>query len=98
MPKPKSNQCEYGVKWYCSTCDATFNHEDMMKHIKEVHGIDVKTTKGNRRMKLHVDGADFFASEYEWEINKVFFQQTVCTKRTGEDAAYWDQECPSPPP
>ena len=82
---------KYGSFWVCPNCPGNpeFEHQAMMVHLKETHGIDVKTTKGTRRMLMHVDGSDFYSSAYEWEIKGLKFLNSTCHKRTGQNTAMW---------
>lgn len=89
-PKTKAER-RFGSFWQCPNCEGNpeFEHAAMMKHIQKVHGIDPKHVTGKRNMLMHLDGADYYSSQYEWEINGLKFYQSTCNKRTGEDAAYW---------
>lgn len=91
MKVEQDKERKYGSFWTCLACkeNPDFEHKAMMTHIKDVHGIDPKNTKASRRMLMHIDGSDFYSSQYEWEINGLKFQQSTCNKRTGEDAAFW---------
>ena len=87
----KAEERRYGCFWTCLNCAGhpEFEHAAMMKHVQEVHGINPKTMKGKRQMTIHMDGKDFYSSQFEWELNGLKFLQSTCEKRTGEDAAYW---------
>lgn len=89
--KPEKEERRYGSFWICPNCEGSpeFEHTAMMKHLQEVHGIDPEHFKGTRRATCHLDGADFYAWEWEWEINGLKFHQATCEKRTGADAAFW---------
>lgn len=91
MSEKQTKERKYGSFWTCLACEGNpdFEHKAMMTHIKDVHGIDAKTTKATRRMLMHMDGADFYSWQFEWEINGLKFLQSTCDKRTDEDAAYW---------
>lgn len=69
--------------------DQVFEHAEMMKRLKEVHGIDPATTKGKKQMVWHIDGTTWFDWRWDWEIGGKTFQQSTRTMRSGEDAAYW---------
>jgi hypothetical protein len=87
----KKTTRRYGSFWSCPNCKDTpeFDHAGMMAHMRDAHGIDTKNTKGTQRMLMHVDGSDFFASDYEWEINGLKFNQSTCNKRDPQSAMYW---------
>ena len=81
----------FGSFWVCPNCpdNPEFEHEAMMKHLKEVHGIDPKTIKGKKSMLMHLDGDTWFSWDYEWEIGDLKFLQHTCSKRTRSDAMHW---------
>ncbi len=85
---------KFGVSWTCPQCEGNpeFDHPQMMKHLAEVHQIDPKTTKGTKRMMMHVDGSDFYASQYEWTIGEKIFVQNACHKRTGLNKQMWMED------
>lgn len=77
----------YGSFWTCPTCsNAEFEQSEMMAHLREVHDIDSKTTKGTRAMLSHLDGDTWFSWNYEWTIGDMKFFQSTCTKRSGASA------------
>ena len=77
--------------WVCPNCKGNpqFEHAKMMAHIKDVHGVDPKTTKGERRLLMHADASDHFINDYEWTIDGKKYLQHVCQKRAPMDAAMW---------
>ena len=77
---------DYSI-WKCLECDIELDHEEMMKHLKEVHGIE--KIKGTRKMLSHIDADTWYESTYEWEINGMKFYQLTHNKRTGEDLFLW---------
>ena len=48
-------------------------HPDMMKHMREVHGFDPKTTKATRSMLACLDGQGFYQNTFEYEVNGMKF-------------------------
>ena len=66
-----------------------YDHADFMKRLKDVHGMDPKTTKVTKRMIMHVDGDTWFDWQYEWTIGDKKFQQHTRTMRTGMDREIW---------
>lgn len=69
-----------------------YPHAEFMKRLKEVHGIDPKTTKGTKKMLMHMDGDTWFAWDYEWEIGGKKFTQHTRTNRTGENLHIWSNQ------
>lgn len=89
--KKKKEERVYGSLWQCHSCaDAPeFEQSGAMDHLRDVHGIDTKTTKGTRSMLAHIDGDTWFSWDYEWDIAGLKLTQHTCTKRTGSNAAMW---------
>jgi hypothetical protein len=87
----KTEQRKFGTFWKCLSCkdEPEFEHDGMMKHLKETHGIDPKTTKGTKKMLMHMDGDTWFSWDYEWEIGDVKAHQHTCQQRSAEAAFYW---------
>ena len=73
----------------CLTCEGEpeFTPTELKEHLEGVHGIT--ETKGHRKMIFHLDGEDFFQSDYEWELDGVKLVQQVRCKRRGIDKALW---------
>lgn len=94
MKKKKKDTRRYGSFWTCPNCFGTpeFSHEKMMAHMQEKHSINPAKTKGKRNMLMHFDADTWFSSSYEWEIAGLKFTQSVCTNRSGENAAMWASE------
>lgn len=61
----------------------------MMKHLSDVHGINVKAVKAKKTLVAHMDAATWFQSTYEWEIDGQKYAQTICQERDAESAAFW---------
>jgi len=72
-------------KYFCHTCDEQEfeDTESMMKHLKEVHGLD--GMKFNRRMTFHLDARDYFLSQYEWDAPGVKFSSSHRCERAEDD-------------
>lgn len=92
--KPKQRAKEKKLRpyhyWYDDTAPGeAFTHRKIVKRLKEVHGIDPKTTRGTRRLIVHIDGDTWFTSVYEWEIGGKIFAQHIRCNRRGEDLAMW---------
>lgn len=69
--------------------EQSFTHEEMMKRLKEVHGIDPATTKGQRSMMSHIDGDTWFTYNYQWTIGGKKFYQSIRQLRRGSNRAIW---------
>jgi hypothetical protein len=73
--------------WKCCVCEAQpeFEHTEMMEHLRSEHHIDTKNTKAKRSMVMHMDGANWFSSTWEWEINGMKFIQNTVSPRDKSD-------------
>lgn len=80
----KKDDSFYGTLWTCCQCKDldSMEPEKMFAHMKEVHGIDTKTTKGTRSMLMHLDGDTWFSSTYEWTVGDLKFTQYSRYKRS----------------
>lgn len=68
----KKPVCRSSNRWVCVTCNSKSMTQNKMKsHLDSDHGIS-GDLKGSRQMLIHIDGRDFFASDYNWvfETNK----------------------------
>jgi hypothetical protein len=81
----------------CLSCEGEpeFTPGELREHLKTVHNIT--EAKGNRRLVFHLDGSDFFQSDYEWKIGDVKLAQQVRCKRRGLDKALWAEEATDEP-
>jgi hypothetical protein len=60
----------------CLDCgEKEFDLTDMRQHALKVHGV--KELKGKRELVLHLDGAGWYTSVYNWQIGDWKFTQTV---------------------
>lgn len=89
--KKKPDTRRYGSFWICPNCEGSpeFDHEAMMKHLKDAHQIDPKSTKGKKSMLMHLDGDTWFSWDFEWEIGGLKFNQHTCNKRSQDDMMRW---------
>jgi hypothetical protein len=85
----KNDVTPYNIWTDPSAPDAEFSHADFLKRLKEVHGIDPATTKGTRRMVMHMDGDTWFSYVWEWEIGGKKFTQATRQLRRGLDRQIW---------
>lgn len=76
--------------WKCLECEGEpeFEHADMMKHLREVHQIDPKTAKGTKTMTMHLDGRDWYQTNYEIVIDKKKFLNLVRNVRNKHTRMY----------
>lgn len=76
--------------WKCLECEGNpeFEHADMMKHMREVHQIEPKTAKGTKKMTMHLDGKDWYQSNYEIEIDGKKLINFVRNKRNKNTRIY----------
>lgn len=45
-----------GITWRCDECDFESGHKDFLKHLNEVHGVDISgKVKGERELLLHIN-------------------------------------------
>lgn len=68
--------------------DPEFHHKPMMQHLKEVHGIDPKIARCSREMIMHLDGRNWFQSNYKWIIDGKKFINFVRIKRNKNTRMY----------
>lgn len=89
MAKAKTREGEWNL-FKCLSCkgEPEFTPEELKAHLQDTHGIT--ETKGTRRMIFHLDGTDFFQSEYEWQIGEVKLDQQVRCKRDKESKKLWE--------
>lgn len=76
-------------RWKCLECEGKpeFEHGEMMKHIREVHNIQPRTP-GTSRMIMHLDGRDWYQTNYVVEINGLKFENYVRNKRNKNTRIY----------
>lgn len=79
-------------KWWCSTCKSSeMTQPEMIAHLQSVHALDTKNLKCQKKMVMHMDGADWFS--YQWEVfpvgTEIKLINSTVSKRSAEDAAYW---------
>lgn len=76
-------------RWKCLECEGhpEFEHGEMMKHIRNVHNIP-PSTPGTQRMTMHLDGRDWYQTNYVVEINGLKFENQVRSKRNRNTRIY----------
>lgn len=67
----RSKEVEASSVWGCVTCanKEEMTHEQMLAHLKTVHGLETKGLKCSRRMMMHMDGDTWFSSQYEVTVH-----------------------------
>lgn len=74
----------FGTHYEC--CGTTFvDQVGLSDHLREAHGVDVKTQHFTRTMLMHLDGRDYFASSYAWSCASVTFTEHSKNKRSKTD-------------
>jgi hypothetical protein len=71
----KTKEWKRTVSWKCLVCEGNpeFEHSDMMKHMREVHGFEPKTTKATKSALMCLDGQGFYQNTFEYEVNGMKF-------------------------
>lgn len=84
--KKKEQGGDTGVSSYnvFQCCEQEFTQKEVIAHLKEVHQIDT-SAPGTRRMIRHIDGKDFFRSDYEWKFGDLVLHQSVQQERAKDD-------------
>ena len=74
------------VEWICKECEGEphFTHDEMMKHLTDVHGVDIKQP-AESRMISHFDAREYFSSTYELTVNGMKFIKMVQCERDEDD-------------
>lgn len=79
---------EFNV-FQCEGCkeQPQFDAKDLAGHLKEVHGLDVKHVRNKKTMVMHLDGRDFYQSNYRFDLIDAGFSlfQYVRNKRRKDD-------------
>jgi len=70
----------------CKTCATKDEYEKpaFMDHLKTVHDV-AENESFKRSMLIHMDGKDFFETQYLWEHEKVSFIQCITCERDKDD-------------
>jgi hypothetical protein len=90
MSKKTKEKVEPYNLWSDETAPGeVFEHAAFLKRLKEVHGIDPATTKGQRSTRMHMDGDTWFSYEWEWTIGGKKFHQSTRQLRRGMDREIW---------
>lgn len=78
----KKSQVNSHNVWTC--CDTAFSQPEIVEHLKAAHNIEMPI-EGKRRMTMHLDGQEFFQSNYEWTVGDLVLHQSVRTERAEDD-------------
>jgi len=69
--------------WVCVNCNtASMSFAEMKTHLAEVHKLDMAGLQGSKRMKMHMDGKDWFSGVDEWTFGELTLEQSYRIKRT----------------
>lgn len=72
--------------YYCVTCQIGFDSKsEMIEHVVNAHGIDVKKQSFEKTMISHLDSETWYSTTYQWSCDKVTFIQTVASGREKND-------------
>lgn len=72
-------------KYQC--CDLSFeNYSEMVAHLSDAHGVDVKTQQFTKEFISHVDALDWYSDTFRWTCDKVTFTQMTLSIR--------ERDCP----
>ncbi len=67
----------------CNNCNLELgDRKQAIEHLKTIHKLE--TTKGTRQMTLHVDGTNFFESQYTWTFGEVQLIECCHNERTAK--------------
>ena len=78
----KKSQVNSHNVWTC--CDHQFTQQEIVEHLKVAHNVP-SPIEGKRRMTMHLDGQEFFQSNYEWTVGDLVLHQSVRTERAEDD-------------
>lgn len=90
-PRDKDGEVIPQNHWWCESCQMKkkMTQEQMKAHVLEKHGFDASKTKGMRSMLMHMDGADWFAWQWQWTLNgpngNVVLTQSTVSPRAQDD-------------
>lgn len=83
--KQKKEPVKASNIFMCITCNdgKEMSQEEVKAHLRDAHKLT--ELKGKRSMTMHLDGADYFASTYEWDIQGVKLAQSTINPRSKND-------------
>lgn len=84
----QKNEKEFD-RWKCLECadEPEFESNDFVKHLQDVHEIKPGTS-GTQQMRMHMDGKDWYQSNYEVVIDGKRFMHLVRNKRNKRTRIY----------
>jgi hypothetical protein len=69
--------------WVCITCGSDeMSFPEIKSHLWDMHGKDTKGLKGSKRMKMHMDGKDWYGGTDEWVFDDLVLENHYRYKRT----------------
>lgn len=69
----------------CLICAETFTADEFFDHAATVHGVDLRTTKGQKKMISHMDAREWYQTDYHWTVGDLVFSQSVRMARRRDD-------------
>lgn len=82
---------EYTNHWWCNTCkiEAPMTHLEAVNHLRVFHKLGDKIP-ATRNLILHLDGSDYFSSQYEVIVTgpkgeRIVLQNSVTSPRRKDD-------------
>lgn len=86
--KPQPEKPKTFNHFICDSCKDAVAMElkEFKEHLASVHGIDATNFKGRKQMVMHMDGADWYASNFKWTLEGgLIFHQHVQNARGKSD-------------
>ena len=71
----------------CNECKGKpMTQKNFMDHLREVHKLDPDKLKGHSKRLMHMDGKDWYSSEYLWTLESgLTFNQYCRNQRSKND-------------
>lgn len=72
--------------YHCVTCQINIDSKaEMLGHMVNVHGVDVKKQPFEKVMVSHIDSETWYSTTYRWSCDKVTFIETFTSGREQND-------------
>jgi len=79
-------------KWLCSECNKVIEDRDFLDHLRNTHKIDAVHARGTRNEMMHIDGYEYFQTNYRVEIEGLKFIHIVRNVRAADNMMRWFYE------
>jgi len=67
-------------------CEKTYTFKEFQEHLQNDHKLSKEQFKGKKSMLMHLDGAQWFSYNYQWELESgLKFTQYVMMARDKND-------------